>query len=94
VGGVGIGMNARPGVVTDYAWRGGYMGRKSSEDIPICGILMEQLKARYNLPRVCYRMTIDGNINPYAAVTWGGGRYTVDAYDRDLYNSTTTITID
>jgi hypothetical protein len=88
------GVNARPSVVTDTAWKGGYMGRSNSEAIPICGILMEQLKARYAQPRVCYKMTVDKNINPCAAVVFGSGRYTVEAYDRDLYNSETYITID
>jgi hypothetical protein len=88
------GVNARPSVVTDTAWKGGYMGRSNSEAIPISGILMEQLKARYAQPRICYKMTVEQNINPYAAVYFGGKGYTVEAYDKDLYNSTTTITID
>ena len=88
------GVNARPSVVTDTEWNGGYMGRANSESIPISGILMEQLKARYAQPHICYKMTVDGNINPYAAVYFGGKGYTVEAYDKDLYNSTTTITID
>lgn len=88
------GVNARPSVVTDTAWKGGYMGRNNSESIPISGILMEQLKARYAQPRICYKMTVGKNINPYAAVYFGGRGYTVEAYDKDLYNSTTTITID
>lgn len=93
-GTIAYGVNARPSVVTDAAWKGGYMGRINSEAIPICGILMEQLKARYAYPRLCYKMTVEKNINPYAAVYFGGNGYTVEAYDKDLYNSTTTITID
>jgi hypothetical protein len=93
-GTIAYGVNARPSVVTDTAWKGGYMGRSNSEAIPISGILMEQLKARYAQPRVCYKMTVDKNINPCAAVVFGSGRYTVEAYDRDLYNSETYITID
>lgn len=88
------GVNARPSVVTDTAWKGGYMGRSNSESIPISGILMEQLKARYAQPRICYKMTVGKNINPYAAVYFGSRGYTVEAYDKDLYNSITTITID
>ncbi|MBQ2436322.1 MAG: hypothetical protein II269_09365 [Bacteroidaceae bacterium] len=88
------GVNARPAVVTDTEWNGGYMGRADSESIPISGILMEQLKARYAQPRICYKMTVEKNIKPYAAVYFGGKGYTVEAYDKDLYNSTTTITID
>jgi hypothetical protein len=93
-GTIAYGVNARPSVVTDAAWKGGYMGRADSESIPISGILMEQLKARYAQPRICYKMTVDKNIKPYAAVYFGGNGYTVEAYDNDLYNSTTTITID
>jgi hypothetical protein len=93
-GTIAYGVNARPSVVTDAAWKGGYMGRADSESIPISGILMEQLKARYAQPRICYKMTVDKNIKPYAAVYFGGKGYTVEAYDNDLYNSTTTITID
>lgn len=88
------GVNARPSVVPADTWAGSYMGRSNSESIPISGILMEQLKARYAQPRICYKMTVEKNINPYAAVYFGGRGYTVEAYDKDLYNSTTTITID
>lgn len=88
------GVNARPSVVTDTSWKGGYMGWSNTDSIPISGILMEQLKARYAQPRICYKMTVDQNINPYAAVYFGSRGYTVEAYDKDLYNSTTTITID
>jgi hypothetical protein len=56
--------------------------------------MMEQLKARYSQPHAAYKMTVRKNIKPYAAVEWNGGTYTVDAYDRDLYDDTTTITID
>lgn len=88
------GINARPSVVTDSYWASDYMGVSGSRFIPISGILMEQLKARYAQPRICYKMTVDQNIKPYAAVYFGGKGYTVEAYDKDLYNSTTTITID
>lgn len=88
------GVNARPSVVPAEKWVGGYMGRANEERIPISGILMEQLKARYAQPRICYKMTVDQNIKPFAAVYFGGNGYTVEAYDKDLYNSTTTITID
>ncbi len=88
-------INARPGVVTDNKWNGSYMGRTSTdENIPIAGILMVQLKARYGQPHAAYKMTADGNIKPFAAVEWNGNTYTVDAYDRDIYDDTTTITID
>lgn len=92
-GTIAYGVNARPSVVTDTAWKGGYMGRADSESIPISGILMEQLKARYAQPRICYKMTVEQNIHPFAAVYFGGRGYTVEAYDKDLYNSTTSITI-
>ena len=94
VGSVPFGVNARPSVVPETSWVGDYMGERDTQRIPICGILMEQLKARYAQPRICYKMTVDKNIKPYAAVYFGGKGYTVEAYDKDLYNSTTTITID
>jgi hypothetical protein len=93
VGGKYLSVNARPAVVTDTEWSGGYMGRKDTESIPITGVLMEQLKARYGVPRPRYQMTVEGNINPYASVVFGGRGYTVEAYERDLYNDTTNITI-
>ena len=92
-GKIAYGVNARPSVVTDTAWRGGYMGRRDSESIPVCGILLEQIKERYAQPRLRYKMTVEGNIRPFAAVNYGGNRYTVDAYERDLYDDTTSITI-
>lgn len=91
--GTPYGVNARPAVVTDTEWPGGYMGRKDTESIPISGILMEQLRERYAIPRPRYQMTVEGNINPYASVVFGGRGYTVEAYERDLYNDTTNITI-
>jgi hypothetical protein len=92
-GTIAYGVNARPSVVADTSWKGGYMGRSDSESIPISGILMEQLKARYGVPRPRYQMTVEGNIKPYASVVFGGRGYTVEAYERDLYNDTTNITI-
>lgn len=88
------GVNARPGVVTSEKWNGGYMGRASSEAIPMSGVLMEQLKARYREPRVCYKMTVSGQVRPYAAVYWAGTGHTVEAYDWDIYEDKTTVTID
>lgn len=88
------GVNARGAIVPETSWVGDYMGERDTQRIPISGILMEQLKARYAHPRLCYKMTVEKNINPYAAVYFGGNGYTVEAYDKDLYNSTTTITID
>lgn len=88
------GVNARPGVVTSEKWNGGYMGRASSEEIPMSGVLMEQLKARYREPRVCYKMTVSGRVRPYAAVYWAGTGHTVEAYDWDIYEDKTTVTID
>lgn len=88
------GVNARPSVVPSEYWQGGYMGRADQEAIPISGILMEQLKTRYAQARPAYTMTADKDIKPYAPVWWNGRLYTVEAYERDLYNSTTNITID
>lgn len=88
------GVNARGAIVPEETWVGDYMGVRDTYHIPISGILMEQLKARYAQPRICYKMTVEQNIHPFAAVYFGDTRYTVEAYDKDLYNSTTTITID
>lgn len=85
--------NARPGVVTDADWAAPYAGG-TGKKIPISGILMTQLKARYDKPYAAYKMTVDGNIKPYAGVIFNDKTYTVEAYDRDIYNDTTTITID
>lgn len=93
-GNLPYGVNARPSVVPGTSWVGDYMGERETQRIPISGILMEQLKARYAQPRICYKMTVKQNIHPFAAVYFGDTRYTVEAYDKDLYNSTTTITID
>jgi hypothetical protein len=88
------GKNARASVVLAANWVGGYMGRADVESIPISGVLMEQLRERYGTPRPRYQMTVSGNINPFAAVVFGGRGYTVEGYERDLYNDTTNITID
>ena len=87
------GVNARPSVVPSSPWSGYYLG-DGSVQAGLAGILMVQLKARYGQPHAAYKMTADGNIKPFAAVEWNGNTYTVDAYDRDLYDDTTTITID
>lgn len=95
VDGFGTGINARPGVVTGWVWNGSYMGRADrDENIPIAGILMEQLKARYGTARVAYSLTAEGNIRPFAAVEYDGGRYTVEAYDWDLADNVTTVVVD
>ena len=86
------GVNARPGVVTDYEFAAGYNGRENTS-IPISGVLMEQLKARYGNPHPRYSMTIDGNARPYKAASWLGNIYTIEGYERDLVNNTTKITI-
>ena len=93
LGGKHSGVNARPSVVADTEWSGGYMGRANEESIPISGILMEQLRERYAQPRLRYQMTVEGNIKPYAAVVFAGKGFTVEGYERDLYNNTTNIII-
>lgn len=87
-------VNARPGVVTDANWVGGYMGRSDSEAIPLAGVLMEQLKTRYAKPRAAYRMTATKYVRPYAPVRWMEKTYTVDAYDWDVEADAMTVTID
>lgn len=85
--------NARPGVVTSPDFVAPY-NASGSKEIPISGVLMTQLVGRYGQPRAAYKMTVDGNIKPYASVIFNDKSYTVEAYDRDIYNDTTTITID
>lgn len=87
------GFNARPSIVASSTWKGSYMGRGGTERIPMAGILMEQLRERYGLPHLSYRFTARKRVVPYAAVKWLGGRYTVDAYEWDIMNNTTNITI-
>lgn len=85
-----IGVNARPGVVPDGTW-GTWMGVSSK--MPLSGLLIEQLKARYGEPHTAYTMTAEGVMMPYKPTEYKGGLYTVEAYETDLYNSTTNITI-
>ena len=87
------GSNARPAVVTSDSYAALYHGGGGSK-VDDFGVLRWQLVGRYGQPRAAYKMTVDGNINPYAGVTFNGKVYTVEAYDRDLYDDTTTITID
>jgi hypothetical protein len=88
-------VNARPGVVTDTEWNGAYMGRSDdSEAIPLAGVLMEQLKARYKEPHVAYTMTVDKRVKPYAGVVYDGNLMTVEAYDWDIYDNSTRVVID
>lgn len=87
------GVNARPGIVPTKPYRGYYRGGGQVQ-ANIAGVLMVQLKARYGQPHAAYKMTVDGNIKPYAGVVFNDKTYTVEAYDRDVYNDTTTITID
>lgn len=87
------GSNARPAVVTSESYAALYHGggRYKVDDY---GVLQWQLVGRYGQPHAAYKMTVDGNINPYAGVIFNDKTYTVEAYDRDIYNDTTTITID
>lgn len=89
-----ININARPSIVVGDDFAAGYVGLSKPTAMPLCGILMEQLKARYSMPRPCFKMTAEGLVNPFAAVEFNGQRFTVESYDKDLYNSTTTISID
>lgn len=88
-----LGVNARPAIVVGETWPcGGYMG-SSRREMPICGILMTQLKARYGNPRMRYSMTCEGHIFPFATIKFLGKSYTVEGMERDLINDTTKITI-
>ena len=90
-----MGFNARPSVVSG-GWKGGYMGRAYAheEPNPVPGIILEQLATRYSSPRIAFKMRVNTKVKPYAPVYWSGGHYTVDAYDWDVRDNTTTITID
>jgi hypothetical protein len=88
-----IGINARPGIVPGDTFPcGGYMGGDLTE-MPACGVLMEQLKARYGAPHIRYTMTVDSEVLPCDIVVFGGKEYTVEGYERDLANNTTRIII-
>ena len=86
-------INSRASVVPSRYWVGGYMARNDSEAIPISGILMEQLRERYGDPHKAYTMTVGKLLTPYKMTRYNGEKYTVEAYDMDIYNSRTTITI-
>lgn len=87
-----VGVNARPGCAMssewDYRWHGG-----GSLSIPMAGVLMAQLKGRYGSPQRVMTMTVDQRIKPYASVLYNGSVLYTDAYDWDIYNNETTITI-
>jgi hypothetical protein len=87
------GTNARPGVVPGESYAALYQGG-GSRHIDDYGVLQRQLVGRYAQPHAAYKMTAAKNIKPFAPVVWNGNTYTVEAYDRDLYDDTTTITID
>jgi hypothetical protein len=90
-----VGVNARPGVVPAKRYSGGgYMGNINIQGIFGCGILATQLSGRYNKPHNRYTMTVEGNILPSDKISYNGGYYTVEGYERDLANNTTRIIID
>jgi hypothetical protein len=94
-GKIRYGVNARPGVVPDANWSGGYYaGPSGYSGIPMSGVLLEQLTERYTQPRMAYQMTVRDVLMPYCAVAYKGGEYTVEAYEMDLYESETRVTID
>ena len=89
-----FGVNARGLVITTDIWEG-YLGRQGQEAIPIAGVLMEQLTARYKAPHVAYHMTVDDHdVFTPAPVLYRGDVYTVDSYERNLRDDLITLTID
>lgn len=88
------GVNARPGIVPGVMFPcGGYMG-VGSQFMPISGVLMTQLKARYGSPRERYTMTVRTvDILPSDTIRFGEKNYTIEGYEKDLVNSTTKIII-
>ena len=94
-GRIRYGVNARPAVVTDTIWSGGYYGGYSGySGIPMSGVLLEQLTERYTAPRLAYQMTVCDVVLPFCAVSYEGGYRTVESYDIDLYESETSVLID
>lgn len=93
--GIGTGINARPGVVAGNSWNGYYLGTGGSH-IPLAGVLMQQLKERYAQPQKAFTLTVDRRVDPYKTVWYAESsrECTIDAYDWDIYNNETTITID
>lgn len=90
-----ININARPSIVVGERFAANYLGTDEASDaMEICGVLMLQLRERYKFPHIAYKMTCDGYVAPYAGCSMNNNIYTVDAYDWDIYNDETTITID
>ena len=90
-----IGVNARPGVVVGSFFPfGGYCGLAQIDAMPLCGIIIEQLKARYGEPHERFNVTTEGvDILPTDTIVFNGSDYTIEGYDIDLVDSTTTIII-
>lgn len=90
-----IGVNARPGIVVgQYFPHGGYCGLPQMESLPLCGIIMEQLKARYGEPHERFQMTLNGtDYRPTDTIVFNDNMYTIEGYEKDLVNSTTTLII-
>jgi hypothetical protein len=89
-----IGINARPGIVVSSSLPA-YMGRaEGNEPTPLCGIIMEQLKARYGEPHERFTMTVEGtDYLPSDTIIFNDNKYTVEGYEMDIVESTTTLII-
>ena len=89
-----IGINARAGIVVSSSLPA-YMGRsEGSEPTPLCGIIMEQLKARYGEPHERFTMTMEGtDYLPSDTIIFNDSKYTVEGYEMDIVESTTTLII-
>lgn len=89
-----IGLNARPGVVAGDTFPGAYASTGDNK-MPLCGVIMEQLKARYGEPHERLTMTMEGTgYLPSDIITFNGVKYTVEGYEIDLLDSTTQLIID
>lgn len=87
------GNSARPGVVLGESFNG-YYAVDNGWQIDTYGLMQRQLVGRYREPHVAYSMTVRSRVNPFSAVVVRGQSYTVEAYDWDIYDDSTTITID
>lgn len=85
-------INARPGVVTGATFSG-YYRSEGSKQIPMSGVLMQQLTGRYATKRLAYTMTANKRVYPFRGISYLRDFYTVEAYDWNIEDNTTKITI-
>lgn len=79
-------------VVGDY--KKPYLGDASGSwwELDTYGILQRQMVARYGTSRPSYKISVSGRVRAYEQIV-NNGTMTVDSYDWNPYDNTTTITI-